>query len=83
MGDELGEYFEEAPINSLLKKIDDLNEADMKKQQRYMQTALELMPSSREKYENGTYYVSENPISLCNKETKNKYNRQIEQLLSV
>ena len=81
MGDELGEYFEEAPINSLLKKIDDLNEADMKKQQRYMQTALELMPSSREKYENGTYYVSENPISLCNKETKNKYNRQIEQLI--
>lgn len=24
---------------------------------------------------------SENPISLCNKETKNKYNRQIEQLI--
>ena len=81
MGDELGEYFEEAPINSLLKKIDDLNEADMKKQQRYIQTALELMPSSREKYENGTYYVGENSISSSTKETKNKYNRQIEHLI--
>lgn len=78
-GDEIGEYFSEAPINSLLKKIYNLNEIDMKKQQRYIQTALELTPNNRKNYENKTYYVGESMSYSIKKQSV--YNTKISELI--